>query len=135
MVIVLSACVNVVAPQAAGGESLTCHAPVTSPVGRTGLSSWYWKSDPSSSPRKTPPLSLDEGRGNKQGVPDWENGFCRLFSLFGGNAEILRPVLPVTRPRIGLQVDEGAGRDVNFAYSGCDWFVWEPIPGTGRDSR
>lgn len=61
---------------------LSCSCDIS--VGRTGLSSWYWKSDPSSLPPwKTPLLTLDKGHGNKQGVPSWENGFCRLFSLFG----------------------------------------------------
>lgn len=101
--------VNTSSPvQAKGGESgqLTCHAPVTSRL--VELDFLVGTENPIRLLCSVASLTLDKG---KQGVPDWENSFCRLFSLFWGGAMLLklRPVLPVTAARIGLQVDDGAG--------------------------
>lgn len=94
--------------QAISGESglLTCHAPVTSRS--VELDFLVGTENPIRLLYSVASLTPDKG---KQGVPDWENSFCRLFSLFWGGAMVwkLRPVLPVTAARIGLQVDDGAG--------------------------
>lgn len=81
---------------------LSCSCDIS--VGRTGLSSWYWKSDPSSLRWKH---WMRAAATNKVSLTE-RTGFVG-FSRFLGNAEKLRPVLPVTRPRIGLQVGRGAG--------------------------
>lgn len=41
--------------------------------------------------------------------PTERTGFVGFSRFFEGNVEKLRPVLPVTEPRIGLQVDGRAG--------------------------
>lgn len=70
--------------QAKGGElgQLTCHAPVT--FRSVELDFLVGTENPIRLLYGVAPLTPDKG---KQGVPDWENSFCRLFSLFwGGNA-------------------------------------------------
>lgn len=95
---------------------LSCSCDIS--VGRTGLSSWYWKSDPSSLPW-TQPLTRDEGHGKKQGLRE-ERVLSAFLAFLGLCWQMLRFYLWK-----GLGLDYrwtgGRGFTVNYLLCACHW--------------
>lgn len=107
--------------QATGGESgqLTCHAPVT--FRSVELDFLVGTENPIRLLYSAAPLTPDK---TKQGVPDWENGFCRLFSLFGGQCCEIKGRFYLWQQRgLDYRWTGGRGRAVNCAVRGRDWLA------------
>lgn len=120
--------------QATGGESgqLTCHAPVT--FRSVELDFLVGTENPIRLLYSAAPLTPDK---TKQGVPDWENGFCRLFSLFWGQCCEIKGRFYLWQHRgLDYRWTGGRGRAVNCALRGRDWLAAAAYTcsggGTGR---
>lgn len=119
--------VNVVFEQVRSGVRttyLSCSCDIS--VGRTGLSSWFWKSDPSSLRWNSP------GWGPRQQTrcPLLRERVLSAFLAFLGAMLRNRGRFYLWQGRgLDYRWQRGRGLFVNYPEPGCDWLSWWPIPG------